>query len=161
MYNCSHDFSKGFPISNCVLYYLGWFYKSENTWEDLKKCLTQDGYMGDIFDVYDVARLIIGMADDWNLYAANNGYRLIRISEVMDVKLHLVEWFTKKNMTEPELLAKVWDILGMFALNYNRAELSLKMPVFSKSQPMKYFKYKNGATYKEANITAKKMWNNG
>lgn len=65
-----------FTLQHTVLYAKGW-YKRNDFWEDIKKCLTADGYSGDIMDASDCANVIFnqfqklehrgGYHDTWNI----------------------------------------------------------------------------------------------
>lgn len=154
-YNCQHDFSKGFPVSNCVLYYLNWYYRSDDMWADLRKCLIADGYIGEYMSKHDILRFLLGIAEDWNLYAANNGYKLIRLSRIL-VNDWMVEGWKKYDSDDPYLLSMVWNLLGIFALDYTRVEIPLKKPHFSKKSLLKPMNYKCGETYKHANKRVEK-----
>lgn len=157
-YTVQHNFEKGFPLSNCVLYRLHWYEMSNDIWADLKNCVEADGYLGAIMDKWDVARLIIGIAEDWNYYAANKGYQLIRLGRILPPRW-LTEGFRKYDPDDPELLSMVMNLLEMFALDYKRSELPLKRPVFSKKSPLKPVGYKRGVTYTYANKrTLKYNW---
>ena len=149
-YYTDHDYEKGFPLSNCVLYRLNWYYKSGDFWKDLRECIEADGYFGNGMSKWDVVRLFLHIAEDWNKYAANKGYKLIRIGSVL-----LPEWkvkgYEKYDSENPELLAMAMEILEMFALDYTRNELPLKKPHFSKESKLKPANYKYGETYKHAN----------
>ena len=149
-YIYSRSFEKGFPLSNCVLYTLGWYYRSGSMWEDLRKCVQADGFVTCCMTKWDIARLVLDVADDWNRYAANKGYRLISVSACLIPKWKLEGW-EKYDSENPELLAMVWEILTTFALDYNRDQLVLKKPHFAKKSPLKHSRYKNGETYKSAN----------
>lgn len=149
-YNHSYSFDKGFPLSNCVLYYLGWYYRSGDMWADLKKCMTADGYCGKYMSKHDILRLLLGVAEEWNLYAANNGYNLIRLSHILVSDWQIAGW-EKYDKDEPRMLSMVWNLLGIFALDYKRTELPLKKPHFSKENELKPRNYKHGQTYKQAN----------
>ena len=160
MYNyVQHKFENGFPLSNCVLYYLNWYYRSDNIWEDIRKCIIADGYCGEHMSKYDMFRLIIGMADDWNLYAANNGYKLISVSKVLLPEWKMEGW-KKFDKEQPLLLGMLWEILGEFALGYDREHLPLKKPHFSKKNPLKPRRYLEGETYTTANrrVESFKNW---
>lgn len=51
--------SKTFKLNHIALYAKGWYKRSDNIWEDLKKCLSCDGYSGDIMSKYDVVTVIL------------------------------------------------------------------------------------------------------
>ena len=144
------DFSKGHPLSNCILYYLNWYYKSDNMWEDIRKCIIADGYVGEYMTKWDMVRLAIGIVDDWNEYAASKGIRLFSIS-----KAFVPEWraesYKKYDSEDYMLLAIFWELISVFAFDYNRTEVPLKKPYFSKNSLLKHRSYKNGVTYKSAN----------
>lgn len=151
MYNyVQHKFENGFPLSNCILYYLHWYYHSDNMWEDIRKCIIADGYCGEHMSKWDMFRLVLNMADDWNLYAANHGYRLFSVGKLLLPEWKLKGW-EKVDKEEPTLLAMLWEILGEFALGYDRLQLPLKKPHFSKKNPLKPANYKAGETYTTAN----------
>ena len=149
-YNYCRSFDKGFPLSNCVLYTLGWYYRTGDFWADLRDCVEADGYVGNIMSKFDIARLILNVADDWNCYAANNGYKIISVSTCLLPQWKIEGW-DKYDSENPELLAMVWEILTTFAFDYNREELPLKKPHFSKKSPLKPQGYKSGETYTHAN----------
>ena len=149
-YTVQHDFEKGFPLSNCVLYRLHWYERSNDIWGDLKKCIEADGYLGAIMNKWDVVRLFIGIAEDWNNYAANKGYNLIRLGKMFPPQW-MADGYKKYDAENPELLTLAMEILDIFALDYNRTMLPLKKPHFSKRNPLKPMGYKNGKTYTGAN----------
>jgi hypothetical protein len=149
-YTVQHNFEKGFPLSNCVLYRLHWYERSNDIWGDLKKCIEADGYLGAIMNKWDVVRLFIGIAEDWNNYAANKGYNLIRLGKMFPPGW-MTEGYKKYDAENPELLTLAMEILEIFALDYDRAILPLKKPHFSKQSPLKPVGYKNGRTYTSAN----------
>lgn len=149
-YYAQHDFSKGHPLSNCILYYLHWYYRSDNMWEDIRKCIIADGYCGEYMSKWDMFRLVLGMVDDWNDYAAEHGIKLFRVSKMLIPEWRVKGW-EKFDNEDPRLLCLLWEILGEFALGYNRTDVPLKKPHFSKSNPLKPRNYKNGETYTTAN----------
>lgn len=51
--------SKPFKLNNVALYAKGWYKRGGNIWEDLKKCLSADGYSGELFNKYDVMSVIL------------------------------------------------------------------------------------------------------
>ena len=54
------DMEKGkFTLQHTVLYAKGWYKKSGDLFEDMKKCLTADGYSGDIMGKADVLNVIV------------------------------------------------------------------------------------------------------
>lgn len=148
-YNPAYSFDKGFTLSNCLLYYLGWYHRSGNYWSDLKKCVEADGFFA--FSEYDIMRLFLAVANEWNMYAANNGYRLIRLDALLIPDYEMEGW-EKKVTVHPEWFAMIWKLLGIFAFDYSRTELKIKKPTyFNKKNPLKPNGYLNGRTYKEAN----------
>lgn len=149
-YTVQHDFKKGFPLSNCVLYRLHWYERSDDIWGDLKKCIEADGYLGAIMNKWDVVRLFLGIAEDWNYYAANKGYNLIRLGKMFPPQW-MTEGYKKYDAENPELLTLAMEILEIFALDYTREQLPLKRPVYSKKSPLKPVGYKHGVTYTSAN----------
>ena len=149
-YYLSYDFSKGHKLSNCILYYLNWYYRSDNMWEDIRKCIIADGYCGEYMSKWDMCRLVLGMIDEWNEYAAHKGLKLISISKLLIPDWKVKGW-EKYDKEEPRLLCLIWEILGEWALGYNRKELPLKKPHFDKKNPLKPRDYKAGGTYTGAN----------
>ena len=148
-YNPAYSFDKGFTLSNCLLYYLGWYHRSGDYWSDLKKCVEADGFFA--FSEYDIMRLFLAVANEWNMYAANNGYRLIRLDALLIPDYEMEGW-EKKVTAHPEWFAMIWKLLGIFAFDYSRTELKIKKPTyFNKKNPLKPNGYLNGRTYKEAN----------
>lgn len=148
-YNPAYSFDNGFTLSNCLLYYLGWYHRSGNYWSDLKKCVEADGFFA--FSEYDIMRLFLAVANEWNMYAANNGYRLIRLDALLIPDYEMEGW-EKKIAVHPEWFAMIWKLLGIFAFDYSRTELKIKKPTyFNKKNPLKPNGYLNGKTYKEAN----------
>lgn len=147
-YKPAYSFEKGFPLSNCLLYYLGWYHKSGDFWTDMKKCVKADGFFA--FSEFDITKLFLGVANEWNMYAANNGYKLIRL-DVLIVPEYEVENWAKRIEYHPEWFAMIWKLLGVFAFDYNRTELGIKKPHFSKKNPLKPSNYLHGETYTEAN----------
>ena len=153
-YNHAFDFDRGFVLSNCLLYYLGWYHKSGDYWSDLKKCLAADGFFA--FSEYDTMRLFLDVANEWNMYAANNGYRLIRLGSLL-IPNYEIEGWKKKVEVHPEWFAMIWKLLGIFAFDYSRTQLKIKKPMrFSKKNPLKHRGYLSGRTYKEANKEVEK-----
>lgn len=157
-YTVQHNFAKGFPLSNCVLYYLHWYEKSNDVWDDLKKCIEEDGYLGAIMDKWDVVRLFMGIAEDWNCYAANKGYNLIRLGKIFPPQW-MTEGYKKYDAENPELITLAMTLLGTFALDYTREQLPLYRPVYSKKSPLKPVGYKNGVTYTYANKRVERFKN--
>jgi len=150
-----HDFSKGFPLSNCLLYYLGWYHKSGDIWADLRKCLDADGYFGSGMTKLDIVQLLFYMVDDWNYYAADKGFKLISVSKFLLPDWRVESW-RRKDSNDPKLLAIAWEVLATFAFDINRMQAPIKKPFFSKKNPLKPRDYKNGRTYTEANRRANK-----
>ena len=157
-YTVQHDFAKGFPLSNCVLYFMHWYERSNDIWGDLKKCIEVDGYLGAIMNKWDVVRLFIGIAEDWNNYAANKGYYLIRLGKMFPPQW-MAEGYRKYDAENPELLTLAMEILEIFALDYTREQLPLYRPVFSKKSPLKPVGYKHGVTYTYANKRVERFKN--
>lgn len=149
-YVVHRSFEKGFPLSNCVLYRLGWYYRTDDFWGDLRKCIEADGYLGRIMSKWEMVKLLLAVAEDWNYYAANKGYNLIRISALLVSKWE-VDGFKKFDSENPELVAIASTLLNIFALDYNRLQLPLKKPHYSKKNPLKPTGYKHGETYTQAN----------
>lgn len=156
IYMPSYSFEKGFTLSNCLLYYLGWYHKSGDYWADLKKCVEADGFFA--FSEYDIVRLFFAVANEWNMYAANNGYRLIRVDTLL-VPEYEVERWSKDVPFHPDWFAIIWRLLGIFAFDYDRTELSIKKPHFSKKSALKPSGYLEGRTYKTANKDVEKYSN--
>ncbi len=152
-YKPAYSFEKGFTLSNCLLYYLGWYHKSGDYWADLKKCVEADGFYA--FSEYDIIRLFLGVANEWNMYAANNGYRLIRIDALLVSDYELKGWEEVVSF-HPDWFAMIWKLLGIFAFDYKRTELEIKKPHFSKKSVLKPHDYLSGRTYKEANKNVEK-----
>lgn len=50
---------KKFPLSHVCLYAKGWYNRSENVWNDIRKCLSADGYCGDLFTNSDCLNVIL------------------------------------------------------------------------------------------------------
>lgn len=48
-----------FSLQHTVLYAKHWYKHSDNFWEDIKKCLTADGYSGEYFSPADCTNVII------------------------------------------------------------------------------------------------------
>lgn len=157
IYNNYYSFEKGFTLSNCLLYYLGWYHRSGDFWADMKKCVEADGFFA--CSEFDITRLFLGVANEWNMYAANNGYKLIRL-DVLIVPEYEVENWAKRIEYHPEWFAMIWKLLGVFAFDYSRTELPIKKPHFSKKSALKHRGYKNGRTYKEANkeVESRFIW---
>ena len=90
------------------------------------------------------------------MYAANNGYRLIRLGSLLIPNCEIEGW-KKKVEVHPEWLAMIWMLLGIFAFDYSRTQLKIKKPMrFSKKNPLKHRGYLSGRTYKEANKEVEK-----
>jgi hypothetical protein len=51
--------SKPFKLNHVALYAKHWYKRGDNIWEDLKKCISADGYSGEIFSKKDVMNLIV------------------------------------------------------------------------------------------------------
>lgn len=147
-YSYAYSFDRGFVLSNCLLYFLGWFHKSGDYWADLKKCVEADGFFA--FSEYEITMLFLNVANEWNNYAANNGYRLIPINSLLLPEYELERW-RKVVPSNPEKFGMIWKLLGIFAFDYSRTELSIKKPHFSKKNPLKPYDYLHGRTYTEAN----------
>ena len=116
--------------------------------DDLKKCVEADGFFA--FSEYEITMLFLNVANEWNNYAANNGYRLIPINSLLLPEYELERW-RKIVPSNPEKFGMIWKLLGIFAFDYSRTELSIKKPHFSKKNPLKPFGYLHGRTYTEAN----------
>lgn len=158
-YYVSHNFEKAFPLSTCVLYYLGWYERSNNWWDDLKKCLDMDGYyIGPHTRPADVYRIFIGMLDDWNMYCANRGMKMISATNLLMPKAYLVSAAEDVcgEYGKVEWLATIMALLSEWAFTYNRLEVILTRPVFKKGDKIRYQGYKNGRTYREANRQTEK-----
>jgi len=48
-----------FKLGHVALYAKNWYKRSDNIWEDLKKCLSGDGYSGEVFSKNDVLQVIL------------------------------------------------------------------------------------------------------
>lgn len=155
-YNYAYGFEKGFVLSNCLLYYLGWYHKSGDFWADLKKCVEADGFFA--FSEYETTMLFLNVANEWNNYAANNGYKLIPINSLLLPEYEIERW-RKIVPSNPEMFGMIWKLLGIFAFDYPRTELSIKKPHFSKKSPLKHAGYLHGRTYAEANRNVDRMKN--
>ena len=157
-YSVQHEFGKRFPIWHCLLYYLGWYEKTGNKWDDLRACLIMDGYCGEAFSNADVYRLILGIADDFNYYCASQGWKLISISTLVGD-----DWWINKyreqGVENPDWLYFIDELMSKFAFDYTRQQVKLPRPDFKKGDPLRYDGYQFGKTYKEANKhTEKYNW---
>ena len=153
-YKVQHEFDQRFPLWHCVLYYLGWYEKSENRWIDLKKCLVMDGYCGESFSNYDVYKLILNIADNFNLYCANMGWNLISIGTIIGDDWWIRN-YEEQGLENPDWMYSIEKLFAKFALYYTREQVKLPCPDFKKGDPIRYSGFKNGKTYKEANKYAK------
>jgi hypothetical protein len=52
-----------FNLHHVMLYSKHWYKRSDNIWEDLKKCLSGDDFSGEYMDKYDVAYLLLNAYD--------------------------------------------------------------------------------------------------
>ena len=149
-YRPQHDFDKVFPIWHVILYYLGWYTKSEDRWADLKNCLIMDGYCGEHMSNADVYQFILNIADDFNLHCANKGWKLISISKTI-VPDFYAEKYKKAGLPNPEWLSGIDALIAEFAFGYSRSEVKLAKPDFKRGDPIRYSGYRSGKTYREAN----------
>lgn len=155
-YTYSYSFENGFTLSNCLLYYLGWYHKSGDYWADLKKCVEADGFYA--FSEHEITMLFLVVANEWNKYAANNGYKLIPINALLLPDYEIERW-KKIVPSNPEKFAMIWKLLGIFAFDYSRTELGIKKPHFGKKNVLKPNGYLYGRTYTEANRAVDQMKN--
>lgn len=156
MYNyVQHKFENGFPLSNCLLYYLGWYYRSDDIWGDIRKCIIEDGYAANHMTKREIFRFIISIVDDWNLYAANNGYKLIPLSKMLVSDWDVDRW-REYDSEEPRILATIWSIFSELTLGYDNQEVKYKKPHFSKEKALKPCDYLKGGTYTSANRRVEK-----
>lgn len=157
-YRPNYGFDKGFTLSNCLLYYLQWYNRSGDYWADLRECLEADGFCGRAFSEWEIVSLVINVANEWNMYAANHGYKLIPINALLIPDYEISNW-ERLTDNHPEWLALVWKLLGIFAFDYERTELRIKKPHFSKKNTLKPYDYKKGVTYTKANRDVEKFKN--
>ena len=151
-YRPQHDYDKRFPLWHCILYYLGWYEKTEDKWQDLKNCLIMDGYPGEHMSNSDVYRLVLNVADDFNLHCANNGWKLISVAATIpDGHEWWVEEYRKRGIKNPEWMYGIDQLFSQFALGYDRSKVKLPKPDFKKGDPIRYSGYKSGRTYKSSN----------
>ena len=151
-YRPQHDYDKRFPLWHCILYYLNWYETSMDKWQDLKNCLIMDGYPGEHMTNADVYRLVLNVADDFNLYCANKGWKMISVAvTIPDGYEWWVEEYRKKGIENPEWMYGIDKLFSQFALDYDRTKVKLPKPDFKKGDPIRYSGYKFGKTYKEAN----------
>jgi len=57
-----------FNLKHVMLYAKHWYKRSDNIWDDLKKCLTADGFYGEVMTKYDVAYLLLNAYDKLPFY---------------------------------------------------------------------------------------------
>ena len=48
-----------FKLSHVAMYAKGWYKRRDNIWHDMRKCLTADGYSGEVFSKYDTLMIIM------------------------------------------------------------------------------------------------------
>lgn len=145
-----HDYNKRFPLWHCLLYYLNWYERSTDKWDDLKRCLEMDGYSGMQFSNYDVTRLVLSVADDFNIYCAQNGLKLISVASAIPDEWWIAK-YREQGLENPDLMYIVDQMMSKFALDYDRKTVKIPKPDFKKGDPIRYSGYKEGKTYKEAN----------
>ena len=157
-YSIQHDYDKRFPLWHCVLYYLNWYERSANKWDDLRACLIMDGYCAESFSNADVYHLILAVADDFNCYCATKGWKLISISTLLPDNWW-VEKYREQGLENPDWLYGIDRLMVKFSLDYDRSKVKLPKPDFKKGDPIRYSGYREGKTYKEANKhTEKYNW---
>lgn len=150
-YRTNHDFDKRFPLWHCILYYLGWYERTGDKWADLKNCLTMDGYCGESMSNADAFRLILHIADDFNLHCANNGWKLISVAAILQDDEYWVNKYRERGLENPDWLVSIDKLFSKFAFDYTRSEVKLPRPDFKKGDPLHYSNWGTGRTYKQAN----------
>lgn len=157
-YEPQHNFDRVFPLQHLMLYYLNWYERSSDRWQDIKNCLIMDGYSGEHMSNADVYRLLLNMADDFNLHCAIKGWKLISIGEIMSRNLNdfYIERYQREGLPNPDWLVVIDKLMSIFCLNYNRDQTKIAKPTFRKGDPMRYAGYKQGRTFKQANKDTKK-----
>ena len=157
-YTVQHDFQKRFPLWHCLLYYLNWYEKTEDKWDDLKRCLEMDGYSGMHFSNHDVVRLVLSVADDFNAFCASQGWKLLSVSTIIPDD-YWIEKYRKRGLANPDWLYMLDQLFSKFALDYDRNQVKIPKPDFRKGDPLRYSGYKEGKTYREANrLAGKHNW---
>lgn len=125
-------------------------------WADVRKCVEADGFFA--FSNYEITGLVLAVATEWNMYAANNGYHLIPVSACLLQDYQIAGW---ENLVKEDtkLFAMIWRLLGIFAFDYDRTQLKIKKPHFCKKSTLKPNGYLNGRSYTEANRNVEKYPN--
>ncbi len=84
-----------FTLQHTVLYAKGWYKRSRNFWEDIKKCLSADGYSGEIFSKNDCMNVIINQFQDLPHKRAHN--LLTFVSAIQESECWKYGYYTKNN----------------------------------------------------------------
>ena len=154
-YSIQHDYNKRFPLWHCILYYLNWYERTDNKWNDLKNCLTMDGYCGEVMSNADVVNIVLNIADDFNCYCAIQNWKLLPVRTVLTDDWYVAR-YRKQGLENPDWLVMLDRLFSKFALDYTRQQVKIPKPDFKKGDLMRYSGYKAGKTYKEANAHTKK-----
>ena len=154
------NFNHHFPLWHCVLYYLGWYHRTSNSWDDLRKCLEMDGYYTQGQQHRGTIELIFSILDDWNLYCAIHGLKMISTANLIP-DVWYEEFYRTADGGEGDsyYLSVLWQLIGEWATGYTRQEVKLPRPVFKKGDSLKYSGYGTGKTYKQANSFTRKYNN--
>lgn len=124
-----------FSLKHVVLYAKHW-YERTNILEDIKKCLTADGYSGEVFDKGDCVRLLLNQYEKLPVKGTRSLFNFL--NEIKECNCWKTGYYTKnhawvlRSKPEPELpdydidIACIYYCLSEFSILSNTEWVAVK-----------------------------------
>lgn len=136
---------QNFTLRHTVLYAKNWYKRSDDFWEDIKKCLTADGYCGEFYTPAECAQLILRQIER----LPYKSYRNSLASFVRDIQEHEVwkfgyytnnncHWISKeqmKGLPQYDLNTAIVKVCLSHFVNLDNEEWAVTKPDFKKCLP--------------------------
>ncbi len=88
------NFMDKFTLQHVVLYSKSW-YSRNDIWDDMRACLSADGYSGGIMSNKDIRSVILGQFE--RLTNTNTNRLTVFVDEIQESNCHRYGYFTKNN----------------------------------------------------------------
>ena len=142
-----------FDLPHVVLYAKGWYERTDDLYNDLRKMLSLDGY-GDYKSENDIFEKMINSYSNYNEWRRNNGLQYKTIYDFINNASHYKSLYPNKEMADKCYILD--SILGEYMLT-DPNEIIIVLPIYHKG--LRDNRKKQGETYKEMNLSAQKIFN--